>query len=566
MRTPEPELPTTLPAALERAARHFGDRGIAVLDGRGRRHEKRMWNEVLAGARRAAGQWAEIGVGVGDRVVITLPTSWEWLDAWLGATLRGAYPVAVAPGGGLGPADAVLRKVDGVVERLDARFVIARDGFRTAAESAGYARIVERTVTPEELFGLAGSPFTAPVPTPEDDAFLQLTSGSTGMSRAVRIPHRAVLHNARAIDEAIGAPDGAPARAWADALVSWLPLHHDMGLVGCLFVAMLGGLDLWLLPPATFLARPRLWLDHLGRHGKTFGHAPNFGYQLCVERLDASGLDGLDLSGWRHAMTGAEMVRPETVRAFSTRFGSIGFRPEVFRPCYGLAEATLAATLDLEGRGLRTRPLPGDAAHRQLDPELTEVACLGPPVADTSVRIVGADGQEVPEGTIGEVRISGPGVFGGYWNDPEATAEALVDGPQGVELTTGDLGFLHVGELYLTGRTKDLLIVRGTNWMPHEIEWLAENVTGGGGALRSGAFSVPRGGEGEVPIVVVETSERDPDRREAMARDIRLEISKGLGLVLAEVVFVRRGAIPKTTSGKVQRRALRAAYLGGELS
>ena len=532
MSRPFPAPPSTLPQALDRAAKHFPERGIAVFDGRGRQHERRLYPDVLAAARLAAGRWAALGVDVGDRVMISLPTSWTWLEAWLGALLRGALPMAVAPGGAIGGADAHVHKLDALAERLDARYTF-------------------QATTP--------TTFSAPTPTPDDLAFLQLTSGSTGHPRAVCISHRAAIHNPLASDEAIGRPHGAPARTWADSMVSWLPLHHDMGLVGCLFLSILAGLDLWLLPPTAFLARPRLWLEHLGLHGKTFAPAPNFGYQLCVERLAPEQREGLDLSLWKSAMTGAEMVRPETVAAFCESFAPYGFRPEAFRPCYGLAEGTLAVTFDLEGRGLRTTPLPSAVADEGFG--LSDVACVGRPIADTEVRILGPGGDALPDGEIGEVTAHGPSIFSGYFNDPEATSEGLVDG----RLHTGDLGFLRDGELYLTGRTKDLLILHGHNLMPHEIEWLAEGVTGGGGALRSGAFSVARGAQGEEAILIVESQERDPERRDALAHDIRSRIGRTLGLPLADLVFVRRGQIPKTTSGKVQRRALRAQYLDGTL-
>ena len=448
------------------------------------------------------------------------------------------------------------------MERLEGRFALVSDVFRRSAQSLGALSVVERAITPDQLFGLAPDEVSPPRPQADDHAFLQLTSGSTGIPRAVQITHRGILHNARAIDQRIGEPQGGPTSEWADGIVSWLPLHHDMGLVGCVFVTMVAGIDLWLLQPTTFLARPQHWLRELGKRGRTYTHAPNFGYQLCVERLDPGDLDGLDLSSWSAAITGAEMIRPETVAAFVDKFGPLGFRPQCIRPSYGLAEATLGVTCDRAGEGLRTLPLPSELAEQAVDADLSEVASVGPPMADTEVRIVGTDGRTLADGRVGEVAVRGPGVFTGYWNDSAATAESLVSG----ELRTGDLGFLRDGELYLTGRTKDLLIVRGNNLMPHEIEWLAEKVTGGGGALRSGAFSVSHGTRGEEAVVVVETQERDDEKVELQRRDIRLEVSKGLGLVLADVVFVRRGRIPKTSSGKVQRRELRRMYLDGELA
>ena len=559
MNRPFPDPPQTVPEALERAAKHFPNQGVAIFDGRGRRYERRTYPEVLATARESAGRWAALGVEPGDRILVAQPTSWPWFEAWMGALFAGALPVAVARGASLGAAEAQLLKVDGLVERLDARYAVVSEAFRKEALRTGLApKAVEVAITSEELAGTAPSPVRTPKVDPEDTAFLQLTSGSTGLPRAVRIPHRAALHNSRANDLAIGHPHGAPTHQWADSMVSWLPLNHDMGLVGCLLLSVYAGLDLWLFEPSSFLARPRNWLEHLGSHGTSFAPAPNFGYQLCLERLRPDQREGLDLSHWHDAMTGAEMIRPETVEGFCEAFGPYGFRPEAFRPCYGLAEGTLAVTFDLEGRGVRTRPLPQSAGAGM---GLDEVVCVGRPIIDTQVLITAPDGRRLPEGEIGEIRVQGPSIFAGYYNDTEATTEGLVEGA----LVTGDLGFLHQGELYITGRVKDLIIVRGHNLMPHEIEWIAEGVTGGGGALRSGAFAVARGAQGEEAILVVEAETRDRDRLGDLGEEIKSRVGRTLSLPLADLVFVRRGRIPKTTSGKVQRRQLRELYLRGGL-
>ena len=506
-----------MPEAIERAASHFPQRGVAIFDSRGRVHQRRTYPEVLAAARQAAGRWAALGVLPGDRILVSVPTSWAWLDAWLGALFCGALPVAVAPGAAMGASAAQIRKIEALVNRLAPRHVVVSAGFRRSADFDQAARTFAVAMTPEELAGQAPDTVTAPLAKPEEVAFLQFTSGSTGLPRAVSIPHRAAIHNVIGSDEAIGIPHGAPAHQWADTMVAWLPLHHDMGLVGSLFQSIYGGFDLWLLPPGAFLARPRKWLEQFAGHGTAFAPSPNFGYQLCVERLDPAAREGLDLSTWRDAMTGAEMVRPETVAAFCQAFAPHGFRPQAFRPCYGMAEATLAVTFDVKGEGMRTRPLPADLAEAGAT-GLNEVVCVGEPIRDTQVRIAAANGEALAEGEVGEIKVHGPSVFAGYYNDPRASAESLDNG----WLSTGDLGFLHHGELYVTGRLKDILIVRGTNLMPHEIEWLAESVTGGGGALRAGAFSVARGAAGEEPVVVVEVNQRDPDKlRETGASDIK---------------------------------------------
>jgi len=448
-----------------------------------------------------------------------------------------------------------------VMAAIGARHVVASEAFQAQAGEQGFGFAAGGVITIDRLRAAApasrGAAATG-ISDGSDVAFLQLTSGSTGLPRAVMITHQGAIHNPVASDEAIGAPFGEPMHRLAECMVSWLPLYHDMGLIGCLMLPMLCGLDSWLLRPETFLARPRLWLEHLGSHGTSFAPAPNFGYQLCIERIPADKREGLDLGAWRAALTGAEMVRPETTGAFCAAFEPHGFRPESLRPCYGLAEGTLAVTFDTKGSGVRTLPAPAgtDAGFA-----MTEVVSNGVPIRDTSLRITAPDGSVLPEGAIGEVGIKGPGVFRGYYRDPEATAATLKDG----WFSTGDLGFLAAGELYLTGRTKDLLIVHGHNIMPDEIERLADSVTGGGGLLRSAAFSVARGAAGEQAVVVVESADSDPARLAEVGREIRVRIGRTMGLPLADLVFVRRGRIPRTTSGKMQRGELRQRYLDGSL-
>jgi fatty-acyl-CoA synthase len=544
----------TLPAVFERAAARFPDRGVAIFDGRGRSFERLRYPEIWQRLKLAAGRWAALGLAPSDRVLVSLTSSWEWMDAWLGAALCGALPAAIAPGAALGGAVAQRRRLELIAESITARYVVVNESASDQAGQSVAPWLMERLLTSSRFAGMTSQQVSTPAAEPGETAFLQLTSGSTGLSRAVEISHRAALHNAYASDLAIGLPHGAPIHEWADSMVSWLPLHHDMGLVGCLLLSASCGFDLWLLQPRTFLARPRVWLEQLGLHGTAFAPAPNFGYQLCLERLAAEERQGLDLSGWSDAMTGAEMIRPETVEAFCDAFEPCGFRRESFRPCYGLAEGTLAVTFDVAGQGARTRKAPldaGDVAGR-------EIVCVGRPLVETTVDIVAPNGEGVAEGVVGEVAVAGPSVFSGYFGDPAATAESLRDG----RLHTGDLGFLAGGELYITGRLKDILIVHGHNIMPHEIEWLAEGVVGAGGAARAGAFSVDLGAEGEGPVVVLEVESRDAARLAELEREIRQQVGRTLSLPLVDVVFVRRGQIPKTTSGKVQRGELRAAYVG----
>jgi acyl-CoA synthetase (AMP-forming)/AMP-acid ligase II len=548
----------TLSELLERAARRHPERGVALFDRRGRACERRRYPELLAAARLAAGRWAALGVEPGDRVLACLPTSWSLVDAWTGALLRGAWPVAVAPGAVLGSSTAHVRHLEDAVDGLRPRWLLC--GGRLAGQLA--ATPAGRVVLPvERLAATAPADRWQPAAAaPEDVAFLQLTSGSTGRKRAVMIPHAAALHNVRASDEAIGAPRGGPASTWARSMVSWLPLHHDMGLVGTFLFSIACGFDLELMPPDAFLARPHAWLRQLGARGPSLAATPTFGLGLCVERASGEALSGVDLSGWRAAMVGAEMVSGEAARAFAEAFAPNGLPPETLRACYGLAEATLTVTCDRRGQGVRTRPLPASAPAEGLL-GLAEVASTGEPVQDTEVAIAAPDGRRVAPGTVGEVLVRGPGVFAGYHDDAEQTASALRDG----WLWTGDLGFLDDGELYLVGRRKEILVVHGENVMPHEIEWLAESVSGSGGACRAGAFSIGTGGAGEEVVVVLEVASRDAQRDAALERAVRERVGGELSLPLADVVLVRRGGVPRTTSGKVQRNELRRLYLEGRL-
>ena len=257
-------------------------------------------------------------------------------------------------------------------------------------------------------------------------------------------------------------------------------------------------------------------------------------------------------------MTGAEMVRPDTVAAFCDRFAASGFRPEALRPCYGLAEGTLAVTFDRRG-GIRTLEAP---AELRAGWGLTEVVSVGEAIRDTEVGIFGPDGSRLGEGRIGEIRSRGPSNFSGYWNDPEATAKGLQDG----WLCTEDLGFLQDGELYITGRIKDLMIVHGQNLMPQEFEAVAEAVTEGGGSRRAAAFTVARDGQGEEIVLAVEVAEPGAEALEALEREIRLRVGETFGTPVSDIVFVRRGRLPRTTSGKVQRNQVRKDYLEGQLN
>ena len=546
----------SLPESLLEGARLHAERTIGLFDGRGRRLEERGIGAIVDSALDSATRLAGLGVEEGDRVVVCLPTGWDWFNAWLGSLLRGALPLATAAGTAIGSNEALVRRLNAIVTRVGARLLICAPRLKESLPADSPAAAIART-SEEVADSTAIRGFKVPRSDPDDIAFLQLTSGSTGEPKAVMIRHRAVFHQIESQDFVVGAPYGKPSFELLSKVVYWLPLYHDMGLLAVLY-SILYGVDMLLLPPRAFLARPRLWLEGLGSGGFTVASAPNFGYQLCVERLKDEEIAQLDLSGFRFALTGAETVRADTMDAFVERFGPRGFQASAFRPCYGLAEGTLAVTPDRKGEVYRTRSAPSSAATGI---GLKELVGLGEPIPETEVRIVGPDGSALPAGEVGEILVRGPAVFAGYYNDPEATARTLRKG----WLHTEDLGLLDAGELFITGRLKDLLIVRGENVMPHEIEWLAESASGGGGSCRAAALSVPGGAEGERLVLVLEVAQRDSEGLSATADEVRSRVGRELALPIADVVFIRRGKIPKTTSGKVQRAELRADYLEGRL-
>ena len=547
---------TNLAEAITGASGLFHNHGIGVYDRRGQNVERRTYTQIAEMAQDRARRLAACGVGVGDRVMIALPTSWELLEIYFGTLMRGAHPVLVAPGGGLGAAATQALRLATQADVVQPKRIFCdetlRQHFRNDSDDPLIKKISDQTalLTHGELAKLAPESIAFPTPNAADLAFLQLTSGSTGRQRAVQISHASAVHNTRAIGVLLEARPG-------NTVVSWLPLNHDMGLIGCLLFSLVYGLELWLLRPETFLARPSTWLRTISTHRGRFSPAPNFAYQLCADRIEADEIAGVDLSCWSSAMTGAEMIRSETCTAFVDKFNPYGFGRRQWRPSYGMAEATLAATFDRQCAGIRTATTDIAGSLRK------EAVCCGPAILHTSVQIssCATPGEFLNDGAIGEVWIKGPGVFGGYFNDPAATAETIHNG----WLRTGDLGFLKDGELYITGRIKDLIIINGHNWMPHELEREADRATGSGGAERSCAFSVEVGSEGEQPVLVVEIAPTTSEKLAELEHAVRSGIGRALGLPLADVVFVKRGQIPKTTSGKVQRAELRKRFIEGRL-
>jgi amino acid adenylation domain-containing protein len=411
--------------------------------------------------------------------------------------------------------------------------------------------------------------WTWPSLRPRTIALLQYTSGSTAAPKGVMVSHGNLLHNLGLIEKLTGAAE-------KDLSVIWLPPYHDMGLIGGILQPLYTGFSAVLMSPAAFIQRPARWLEAITRYQATISGGPNFAYELCVHGVTQKDREQLDLSSWRLAFNGAEPVRHETIESFSAAFGSQGFRREVFYPCYGLAEATLMVTGSRSSEPAHVLAVnPGLLATHRVErssgPTATLLVGCGRSAAEQEIRIVDPESlHQCPPGTIGEIWVRGPSVALGYWGHQEETAAVfgahLAESEEAPFLRTGDLGLLEAGELYVTGRIKELIIIRGRNHYPHDIEQTAVRAHP---ALRPGcsaAFGVER--DGEERLVIVQEIGRHAARSQAedIAAAVRLAVAMEHELRVDAVVLVPQGAVPKTSSGKIQRLACRTSYVAGTLS
>jgi len=514
------------------------------------------WAQVARRARRAAAALAAAGVAPGDRVAIVLRTEPAFLDAFFGAWLAGAIPVPLYPPVRLGRMDEYAAATARMLAVAGARVIVSGGGARRLLGAA-----VERAAPPLGCLDAAdlvrGEAELAREAAPGDLGLVQFSSGSTVDPKPVALTHAALAAQADLLV-------AATAPGAADALVSWLPLYHDMGLIGALLGAMSYPGPLVLIPPEHFLARPALWPRAVARHRGTISAAPSFAYAYVAERVPDADLAGLDLSSWRLALDGAEPVSGEAMRRFAARLAPHGFDPAALVPVYGLAEAALAVTFARPGRPLAGRRV--DPVRLALDgavhPGDREVVAVGAPVPGVEVALRTADGALAGEGRLGRIFVRGPSVMQGYLGDPAATAAALPGG----WLDTGDLGFAVGGELFVHGRAKDLVVVRGANHAPEEFEAALSGVPGlrPGCAVALGA--VPPGGDGEVLLVLAERRRgaREPEAEvRAAARRAVLERT---GVAPHDVVLLSPGTLPRTSSGKLRRQEALRRWLAGTLA
>ncbi|MFI8965350.1 fatty acyl-AMP ligase [Streptomyces sp. NPDC053493] len=551
---------------IERAEREPERTALLLLpdsDARGRPASV-TYRALDAQARRLAGRLCADGA-TGEPVLLLHASRSQFAVSFLACLYAGAVAVPVPPYDGRSHHE---ERVAGIVRQTSPRVALtcaelAPDVSRLLARHGHGSIPCLAADAVSGPYGAAAEPL--PEVGPDTVAYLQFSSGSTGSPNGVVVTHRNLLANQRALAGLLGTgPDSR--------IGGWLPFHHDMGLVGQLLHPLWLGATSVLMSPESFVRRPVRWLEAIGRYGIDVSGAPDFAYDLCVRRVSDEELAGLDLSGWRVAVSGGEPVRAETRRAFTERFGRAGLRPEAMYAAYGLAEATLLVSggravdgersvdADALQQGRLDEPRSGRPAH-------TLVSCGTLDAAAGRVLIVEPDTREVlPDGRVGEIWVNGPGVAPGYWRDRAASAERFgavtADGTGGM-LRTGDLGTVQDGRLYVTGRLKDVIMVAGRNLYPQDVERSVQRVSALFGT--GSAFSVP--GERERVVVVQElrTHQRYALDLEGLVKDVRRRLSEEFEVAVAGVLLVRPGTVRRTSSGKVERVAMRRLFLNGGL-
>jgi acyl-CoA synthetase (AMP-forming)/AMP-acid ligase II len=560
------ESATTLLDLLDRAS-GLGERGLRFIDRR-ERETFVPWAEVVARAARTGAALTAAGVRPGNRVALVFPTGIEFFDAFFGALAAGAVPVPLYPPVRLGRLPEYHERTARMIRAAGARLVLAdRRVRRLLGQAVAHARpalgchaVGDLAAAPPAA---AGSLAAAAGRSPSDLALVQFSSGTTVDPKPVALSHRAVLAQTAVLNGFW--PDTAALR---HSGASWLPLYHDMGLIGCVFPALERQTDLTLLGPEVFVARPALWLRALSRYRATVSPAPNFAYGLCVAKIRDEELDGVDLSSWRVALNGAEAVSAHTLRAFTERFARWGFRPEAMTPVYGLSEAALAVSFSDLGRPFRAERFeraslePGASPAADLEAG-RELVSLGRPLPGFQIEVRSPVRRPLGEDRVGRVWVRGPSLMEGYLGRPRATARALSDG----WLDTGDLGFLRDGELFLTGRAKDLVILRGRNYGPEEIEAAACTAPGARTGCAVAASWMPEDADREELVVLVEAArEATAETRRALPEAVRRAVAAAVGPPPDRLEVLEPGTLPRTSSGKLRRAEALRRWLAGELT
>lgn len=544
---------STLTEALDFAAQ--GPTGINLYGLRGELIEAIPYVELRARARAMAARFLAAGLKPYDRVGLVAETDADFVTAFFACQYARVTPAPLPLPAPLGGRDAYVEQIGRMLASASAAAVFGPESLlpwlQEAATTAGTKIAMRVADLPE------ADPVDLPAPAPEDPSYVQFSSGSTRNPTGVLCTHRALMANA------LASTRGGLQVTAKDRAVSWLPLYHDMGLVGFLLMPLSAQMSIDLMPTGAFVRRPLLWLDLMSRNGGTISYSPSFGYELCAKRGDGT-REGLDLSAWRVAGCGGDMVRPGPLAEFAERYAAAGFKATAFVPSYGMAEATLGLSMSPLGRGLIFDIL--DVDRMEQDGRVVAgagarsrafVRC-GPIFEGHEVEVRDEAGAVLPERQVGRIFARGPSLMREYFGDPQATAAAL--SAEGW-LDTGDLGYLADGQIVPTGRAKDLILLNGRNVWPQDLEWTAESEVE---RLRSGdvaAFSIDEDA-GERLVVLVQARTSDPEVRQVLIDDVAAVLRARHG-VEARVELVGHNALPQTSSGKLSRSKARALFLAG---
>lgn len=526
---------------------------MVILDRRG--HEQRLsLDRLWQQARATQSAFVERGLERGGFVLLALPTGPELVAAYVGALLAGGIPGLVAiPVHRVADPGVYARRIGRILANAEAQ-VLCCDPEVASLFDGDNASLLGRAalIVPSEVVPSPGGPIVQG--TPDGIATVQYSSGSTGTPKGVLLSHRAMLNNIRAVRDGLGLTP-------RDVSVNWIPLYHDMGLIDAFLLPLLTGCPTVLIPTMDFMRDPAVWLWALHRYRGAISWAPNFAYALCARRIGEPALEGLDLSQWRVAINAAEPVLASTIAEFTERFARYGFRAAAMTPAWGLAENVTIATahpVDTAPRveTIDRQVLAADEVARPATGDGIVSVAIGRCLPQCEVEIRDANGGRVPDRQVGTVWLRTDSLLAGYHRDAERTAQCLVDG----WLDTGDRGYLADGDLYFVSRDKDLIIVGGEKYMPHDIETVVSGVPGvrEGCTVAFGVINVERGTEDVAAIV--EVRETDEGAHAALRERIRAEVTHVTGLALRWVLLVPPGGVEKTTSGKLARTATQRRY------
>ncbi|HTY64214.1 MAG TPA: fatty acyl-AMP ligase [Acidobacteriota bacterium] len=520
--------------------------------------------DISKEAKRIGARLQALGLAKGDRLALILNAPESFVLSFLGSISAGVMPVPMYPPLALGRLDNYIDRAIGILRVSGAKALLTTKDLIPVLEPVlSKVPTLKSVLDIEMLQRMNGDLELHETATRQDEpCFLQFTSGSTSAPRGVIVTHRNLLANARAIINSL------EINSDLDKAVSWLPLYHDMGLIGFVIATLVAQIPVVFIPTIAFVKHPGIWMETVHKYRGTVTFGPNFAFELAAKRA-AKISRSTDLSCLRVLGCGSEPINPKTMESFISAFAPLGLRRKVILPCYGMAEATLAIAFDNLHKPMQklvidryayetlnvARPIaPNDDATEPKN--RFELVSCGRTIPDHEVRIMNDRGEILPDGRVGEIVFRGPSVTPGYFRNPEASRQLL----QGGWLHTGDLGFILDGDLYISGRQKDLVIINGRNYPPQAIEWIVEEIAG----IRKGsvvAFSV-NGDSTEKLVIIAETTMTDSA---GLTLAISEQVRSALGLSVYRVVLVGRGSIPKTSSGKLQRRQTKALFEGGQL-